>query len=257
LIDKAIGADTATKSETVWQVRVLLDTPAGTGSPTPRASSRHAPSAGRLTTAAAGVPSSADPCLVPLTGGYRGLGNRLYRVELHTAGALGTAQFKWSRDNASVVSAVTAINASLDTLTVVMTKRDSVLRFRPNDWVEVTDDVRHFHGLPGEMAQVAAVNDVTVTIQLKTPLPPLTFDATKADRTPDHPVGQSGIVARSSGQPIIDVDTNNGLIPFGGSTPLSSGRHSGDLLRHWCDAVLGWPRILVVRRTGRRCLMRF
>ena len=146
--------DTATRLQTVWQVKVQGRTPTAVDCSTPSSAlPETAPSAGRLTTAAAGVPASSDPCIVPLSGGYRGSGNRLYRIEIHQGGALGTAQFKWSRDNASVASAVTAINAALDTLTVVMTKRDSVLRFRPNDWVEVTDDFHYFHGLPGRCAR--------------------------------------------------------------------------------------------------------
>ncbi len=215
LIDKAIGIDTAARIQTVWQVKVLQDTPAGTACSTPASAiAETAPSAGRLTTSAAGVPSSADPCIVPLTGGYRGSGNRLYRVEIHNGGALGTAQFKWSRDNASVASAVTAINAARDTLSVVMTKRDSVLRFQPNDWIEIIDDFRYFHGLSGEMAQVLTVNDVNLTIQLKTPLPAATFDATKPERhTRVIRWDQSGIVRDPIGTVIIDVDTNNGLIP--------------------------------------------
>ena len=35
-------------------------------------------------------------------GGYRGLENQTYRVEVHDGGAPGTATFKWSRDNGSV-----------------------------------------------------------------------------------------------------------------------------------------------------------
>src|SRR5580704_4771722 len=143
LIDQAVAVDTGTRIQTVWQVKVLGDTPAGTSCSTPPGTlpawvAATAPSAGRPTTAAAGVPSSPDPCIVPQNGGYRGSGNRSYRVEIHTSGPLGTAQFKWSRDNASVATPVTGINATLDTLTVVLTRRDSVLRFQPDDWVEVT-----------------------------------------------------------------------------------------------------------------------
>jgi len=219
LIDKAVAVDTATQLQTVWQVKVLADTPAGTDCSTPpnTVSSWVAatfPSAGRLTTAAAGVPSSTDPCIVPANGGYRGSGNRCYRIEIHTGGPMGTAQFKWSRDNASIATAVTGINAALDTLTVVLTKRDSVLRFQPNDWVEVTDDFRYFHGLPGEMRQVSVVDDVNLTIQLKTPLPAGEFDATKPARhTRVVRWNQSGIVRDPIGNVIVDVDTNGGLIP--------------------------------------------
>jgi hypothetical protein len=219
LIDQAVAVDTDTRIQTVWQVKVLTDTPAGTTCATPPGTvspwvTATAPSAGRLTTAAAGVPSSTDPCIVPANGGYRGSGNRCYRIEIHNGGVMGTAQFKWSRDNASVASAVTGINAALDTLTVVLTKRDSVLRFQPDDWVEVTDDFRYFQSLGGEMRQIATVDDVNLTIQLKTALPPGEFDATKPDRhTRVILWNQTGIVRDPLGTVIVDVDTNGGLIP--------------------------------------------
>jgi hypothetical protein len=127
---------------------------------------------------------------------------------------MGTAQFKWSRDNASVASAVTGINAARTKLTVVLTKRDSVLRFQPDDWVEVTDDFRYFAHLPGEMRQVAVVDDVNLTIQLKTKLPPGEFDATNPKRhTRVIRWDQKGIVRDPVGNVIVDVDKNGGLIP--------------------------------------------
>jgi hypothetical protein len=216
LIDQAVAVDTSTRMQTVWQVKVLGDIGA-VDCPAALPDSLISPSAGQLTTKAAGVPSSTDPCIVPANGGYRGSGNRCYRIEIHSGGPMGGlngATFKWSRDNASVASAVTGINAALDTLTVVLTKRDSVLRFQPNDWVEVTDDFRYFAGLPGEMRQVAVVDDVNLTIQLKTALPAGEFDATKPERhTRVIRWNQSGIVRDPLNNVIVDVDTNGGLIP--------------------------------------------
>jgi hypothetical protein len=97
LIDPAVGVDTSTRIQTVWQVK-LFGIGAGITCATPGKDipgwlDLIAPSGGRLTTAASGVPSSTDPCIVPPNGGYRGTENRLYRVEIHTGGALGTAQF--------------------------------------------------------------------------------------------------------------------------------------------------------------------
>ncbi|MBZ5621698.1 MAG: right-handed parallel beta-helix repeat-containing protein [Acidobacteriia bacterium] len=214
LVDQAVAVDTGTRVQTVWQVKVLPDTPGVACSTPPGTVAAIAPSAGRLSTSAAGVPSSTDPCIVPPNGGYRGSGNRCYRIEVHNGGPMGTAQFKWSRDNASVASAVTGINATFDTLTVVLTRRDSVLRFQPDDWVEVTDDHRYFQGLPGEMRQVASVDDVNLTIKLKTALPAGEFDATKPDRhTRVIRWDQRGIVRDPLGNKIVDVDANGGLIP--------------------------------------------
>jgi hypothetical protein len=113
LVEKAIGVDTATRLQTAWQVR-LLEAPPGTTCDSRVAGwdTLTAPSAGRLTTGAVGVPVPTDPCTIPPSGGYRGTENRLYRVEIHDEGPFGTATFKWSRDNASIASQVTAIDAS-------------------------------------------------------------------------------------------------------------------------------------------------
>src|SRR5699024_5941958 len=71
------------------------------------------PSAVRLTAATpAPVPALPGPCVVDPAGGYRGLENRLYRVEVHEGGRVGAAtppRFKWSRDNASVAASVQSI----------------------------------------------------------------------------------------------------------------------------------------------------
>lgn len=229
LIDQAVGVDTATRLQTVWQVKVLPDI-AVVDCPSALPASLTSPSAGQLSTKAAGVPASTDPCIVPASGGYRGSGNRCYRVEIQNGGTMGggtAATFKWSRDNASVASKVTAINAALDTMTVVLTKRDAVLRFQPNDWVEVTDDDRYFAGLPGEMRQVLSVDDVNLTIQLKTALPAGEFDATKPERhTRVIRWDQSGIVRDQLNNVIVDVDASGGLIPVpapGTSVVLEDG----------------------------------
>jgi hypothetical protein len=254
LIDPAVGVDTSTRIQTVWQVKLFNIGPDITCT-TPGKSIQGwpdliAPSAGRLTTAAAGVPSSTDPCIVPPNGGYRGTENRLYRVEIHTGGPLGTAQFKWSRDNASVGSPVTAINAAGDTLSVVRIGRDSVLRFQPGDWVEVTDDVQEFSELSGDMHQVTVVDDVQLTITVAPPLPAGKYDPTNPKRhTRVIRWDQKGIVRDPLGNVIVNVDTNGGLIPVPLATtvvledgvqvtfatdPVTGSFHVSD---YWCFAA--------------------
>jgi hypothetical protein len=142
------GPDTTTRLQTVWQVRVLPNV--GNGATCATADEQLSgwldiirPSAGRLTTRAIGVASPDDPCLIPPSGGYRGLENQTYRVEIHLAGPAGTATFKWSRDNASVATGVSKIEGN-NVLTVDRMVWDSVRRFSPGDWVEITDDVLEF-----------------------------------------------------------------------------------------------------------------
>ncbi|MFN4089339.1 MAG: DUF6519 domain-containing protein [Alphaproteobacteria bacterium] len=172
LLEKALGGpDTTTRIQRVWQVKwTAVEGEAACGTDL---DALFPPSAGRLSTAAFAPPPSGDPCILSPTGGYRGLENRLYRVEVHTPGPLGTARFKWSRDNASIVSPVTAVATSgSDTvLTVGRIGRDRVLRFRADDWVTVTDDHRELMGEPGEMARIVDTDEAAQTITLDRALP--------------------------------------------------------------------------------------
>lgn len=222
LVESAVGVDTTTRKQTVWQVRVLANVGAGAscGAALPAWDSLIAPSAGRLSSAAVGVATANDPCLIPPSGGYRGLDNRLYRVEIHGGGASGVATFKWSRDNASVASAVTAITA-LDKLTVASTGRDSVMHFRIGDWLEITDDRRELARQSGIMAKVLNVDDDNHIVTLSAPLPAGTF-ATDAqgNTTPAHHTrvrrwDQSGQVRDTNGTLVVDLNApgSAGVIP--------------------------------------------
>ncbi len=164
------GPDTTTRLQTTWQVRVLPNVGNGATCATPDEQIPGwldiiRPSAGRLTTKAIGVASPDDPCLIPPSGGYRGLENQTYRVEIHQAGPVGTATFKWSRDNASVATGVSRIEGD-NVLTVDRLVWDSVRRFSPGDWVEITDDLLAFSLAPGEIRKIASVDDASRTITL-------------------------------------------------------------------------------------------
>jgi len=185
--EKALGGpDTATRLQTVWQVKVLPgvgqhscdDQIEGWNTLT-------APSAGRLTTSTIVPPASPDPCILSPTGGYRGLENRLYRVEIHTAGTVGgatPATFKWSRDNGSVVSSVSAISASggpSTTISVASLGRDRVLRLQAGDWVEILDDVSELDGGAGFLTRIISPPDeANRTITVSPSVPAGVFDPT-------------------------------------------------------------------------------
>jgi hypothetical protein len=156
---QAVGVDTTARLQTVWQVR-LLGNAGGAHCTTPdnkvpEWQALIIPSAGRLSIRAEGVPPDLDPCELPPSGGYRGLENQLYRIEIHDGGAVGAATFKWSRDNASVASAVSEIVANTATgteLKLASLGRDAVLRFNTGDWVEILDDRRELTGESGDPA---------------------------------------------------------------------------------------------------------
>ena len=90
-----MGVETSSRLQTVWQVRVLgEEAGAGTTCGSPDAelagwADLIAPSTGRLTTGTYEVAAVTDPCELPPTGGYRGLENQLYRVEIHDPGQPG------------------------------------------------------------------------------------------------------------------------------------------------------------------------
>jgi hypothetical protein len=156
LLDVALGGvDTAARLQTVWQVRVAAARQASCGAPL------EAASPARLTTRAVAPPAPEDPCLIAPRTGYRGLENRLYRVEVHVGGATSAARFKFSRDNASIRSPVLGMRKEMrgskevTILTVARIGRDPALRIAAGDWVEITDEHRFLNGESGAMAQVA------------------------------------------------------------------------------------------------------
>lgn len=177
LVEPALGVDTTVRRQTVWQVRVLGDDAPGSvtcDSPDaalPAWESLIAPSTGRLTTDTFDVSAVPDPCELPPSGGYTGLENQLYRVEVHDAGQAGAgATFKWSRDNASVASrvanVVSATELELDSL-----GRDEVLCFAVGHWVEITDDRRELAQLAGEMRKIADIDETNRRIRFTPALP--------------------------------------------------------------------------------------
>lgn len=263
VVEQAVGVDTTTRWQTAWRVDLLEDIGAevtceSAETDIPGWLGRTQPSAGRLSTAEAEITGDEGPCVIPPTGGYRGLENRLYRVEIHDGGGLGTASFKWSRHNGVVATAVTAIPA-LDTLKVVRTKRDDILGFNQGDWVEITDDWRELAGLPGIMRRVLVVDDGTRTMTLDADLPAGLFPThgqhlTEADRhTRVRRWDQSGEVRDTTGSLLVDLDAPgaDGVIPvpaagvsivledgvkiaFGLDASIGNNYRGAD---HWCFAT--------------------
>ncbi len=127
------GPDTDTRVQTAWQVKSIIDPSATPSCLLPPASwgALTAPSTARLTAIATPAPPAPGPCVISPAGGYTGLENRLYRVEVHTAGTVGggaPATFKWSRDNASLAARImssTKVTTTDWILTLGSTGRDS------------------------------------------------------------------------------------------------------------------------------------
>ena len=240
LIEKAVGVDTTGRLQTAWQVR-LLDVSSVAGGVTcstpdtsiPAWQALLQPPAARLTT---GVVKSGTPgpcCLTPNTG-YTGRENQLYRVEIHQGGTTTSnpaPTFKWSRDNASVATAVTAISpattkiskTATSQITVASTGRDNVLGFSPGDWIEITDDVRELVGRAGDLCQID-VDGVDVTNKTIRLVTPVSADIQANLTTPpgNYPHchtriqrwDQQGKVLKSDGSVFLDLNSSgHGDIP--------------------------------------------
>jgi nitrous oxidase accessory protein NosD len=270
LVESAVGVDTTTRLQTVWQVR-LLGNVGGADCTTPDNAvagwqSLIRPSGGRLSIKAEGVPPDLDPCELPPSGGYRGLENQLYRIEIHDGGAVGAANFKWSRDNASVANTVTEIvsqTATATELKLASLGRDAVLRFNTGDWVEILDDRRELSGENGDPAlrrgvmRKITVDDAKQTISFSPALPanliPAGGDDTLAARhTRVKRWDQKGTVRDASNNVIVNLDAagSSGLIPVPAAgvwvvlengvqvqfslDPAGGGFHCGD---YWVSAA--------------------
>lgn len=220
LVEQAVAVDTTTRRQTAWQVRFAEAQDGDTcASDNDAYDAATAPSDGRLSTAAVGVPASTDPCTIAPFGGYRGLENRLYRVEIHDPGPLGTATFKWSRDNASLGAAVLGIDAGRTNLTLGRLGRDGVKRITVGDWIEITDDHHELHRRPGELRQVTAVDEVRAEVTLATALTAGAFDATDADR-------HTRVIRWDQAGPAVDAAGGTVAVPAGGAAtpvPLEDG----------------------------------
>lgn len=155
------GPDTATRTRTLCQVRLHR---LGDGEiedfecqPFPAT-----PNTSRLAARTEPADEPSNPCVVPAGAGYRGLENRLYRVEIHDdgrggSGSPGTPTFKWSRDNGSVVLPIASIDAA-DRLTVQRLGYDEVLTVKDQGWVEISGDETDLSGQAGTLARVQEID---------------------------------------------------------------------------------------------------
>ncbi|BAY08539.1 DUF6519 domain-containing protein [Calothrix sp. NIES-2098] len=84
----------------------------------------------------------------------QGLGNHLYRIEIHKVDDNNQATFKWSRDNGSIVSAVT--NIKENTIIIQNFGRDDLQSFAAGQWIEVTDEVRESENRPGTLVHLTS-----------------------------------------------------------------------------------------------------
>lgn len=262
LVETALGVDTTSRLQTVWQVKLLpvvddvelrCDTQ---DAEIPGWDALRRPSDLRLTTGTSTLPSEDDPCRVSPEGGYRGLDNLLYRVEVHDLQE-GVPRIKWSRHNASIQASVTQVGLEGKKLTLDSLGRDDLLRFNSGDWVEITDDYHELLGIPGAMRRVT-VNDSERILSFDAALDSSDFPTIDGNGQPDPGRhmrvirwDQHGQVSDLDDNPLVDLSEpdSGGVIPVAGPSitlllehglqitlemPTNGSARTGD---YWCFAV--------------------
>jgi Family of unknown function (DUF6519) len=196
------GADTATRSQIVWQAKFkkLTDKDLTVATPTTPeeysktikneyqkfldalGESREYPGrgTGKLKARAKSFDSSnTDPCIVKPTSSYRGNENQLYRVEIHNKGKgkkegqnnQENATFKWSRENSSVVFPILKLATSSGTtpkvtITLAHLGQDNRFTLEQGDWVEIVDDDYIFQNLAKPLLKVDSIDRDEQTVSL-------------------------------------------------------------------------------------------
>ena len=174
------GADTATRSQVVWQVKIkAFDTENEKSSITVKEARDYKtfleklgeevrPGTGQLS-ARVKQPSSDDtsnPCTISPDARYRGAENQLYRVEIHEGSdSSGSFTFKWSKDNASVVFPIQSLSGS--TVTLEHLGRENRFSLVECNWVEIVDDDYVLQGRTEPLLQVDEIDRIERQVFLK------------------------------------------------------------------------------------------
>ncbi len=181
------GADTATRSKLVWQVKLKkLDGDQDLKTIGQQVKSDYKsfqsllgkdlkPGTGKLRARATKplTSSSNDSCIMPFDSQYRGAENQLYRVEIFDVSSTENNQkvkFAWSRDNSSVAFPIVGFSRSNDstlTLTLEYLKRDDRFSLSVGDWVEFVYDDRVLHEFPRKLLEVDKIDLIDHQVTLK------------------------------------------------------------------------------------------
>ena len=171
------GADTATRSQVIWQVKVKelednftrctyvkneWDSLLEQWQPKNR---------GHLAAKAKETTEQTEACIIKPDARYRGNENQLYRMEIHVGGTSEQATFKWSRENGSVTFPIdidSSISTTNTTITVKLKHwwRDRRFGLAEGDWVELFDDYISLHQLANPLWKVDKIepDDFLVTL---------------------------------------------------------------------------------------------
>lgn len=159
------GPDTTTRTQTVWQLRLLkLDQPLAQLD-SANLATRLPASTVKMAARARSLAPAAGSALQPPGSGYLRLDNHLYRVEVHQGGRIGqdAITFKCSRDNGAIV--VPLLSLADNTAVIGPSPQDEERGFAIGTWVELSDDARELRGEPGVLCRVTSIEGRNLTLQ--------------------------------------------------------------------------------------------
>ena len=252
--EKALGeADTTTRLQTVWQVRLLKVQDNGTGkcsSPFSEWDALTADITGKLSAQTKPPQDNTNPCVLPPSAGYLRLENQLYRVQVQKVDNTKKAQsFKWSRDNASIETTMEVVSDKI--IKVADLGKDDVLGFSGNQWVEIVDDVSSLGGAPNPLVQIDSIDPDSREITLKTSV--LQFQPKKNLKLRRWDLGtaatQDGLAVVAGWQDIedgIQVMFANGTFEAGDYWVIPARTATGDI--EWPRTTPGLQAIPQTRR---------
>jgi len=164
------GPDTDTRSKIITQVKVLQNV--GDLECEDESTDWNElikKSNGRLTTRLVVPDDPINPCQLGESGGFHGLENHLYRVEIHEDSMPGTATYKWSRDNAAYAYSINEFfpepGGQVFKIGLKQNGKDDILKIKELDWIEVSGDETDLDTtLAGTLAKVVFVEGNVLTL---------------------------------------------------------------------------------------------
>lgn len=196
------GADTATRSRVVAQMKLAPVSDGAIASLFPPGWSPLEPMPPAVTLAARSAGTPED--------------NRLFRVEVHRGGSLGSATFKWSRDNGVVVAPVAGVAGTQITL-AASPPLPPDRRFTAGEWVEATSRAAGLRGEPGVLARLLRVEGNVLTVESwPGGGPPATVDRVRRWDSPGEvmvaaPTTNGGYLALADGVEVLFAGTGESV----------------------------------------------
>ena len=165
--------DTATRTKTVWQVKLLQvregDDAAEETDDAKKNAKKNAEQTAKKNAEQTWEQflEKQHKCNISLTPKVlktANLDNHLYRVEIHEGGKAEDATFKWSRDNGFVVSAIQKIESNI--ITIRQNNNDAWQLARPGQWIEILRNDRELSGKPGILVRLRRVSGNNLILDL-------------------------------------------------------------------------------------------